>query len=120
MIQFLYLTFLLNYIIMESVVNVLIFFVIYILHLKYVLNLLQCYQMNLLLKEVFRKGCPLSPVLFNLFINKILNNCEKYGVSIGKKKKCCGELFTDDVVLIAPSAKNLEKLLKKRYINGLI
>jgi hypothetical protein len=37
-----------------------------------------------------------------------------------KKKKCCGELFTDDVVLIAPSAKNLEKLLKKRYINGLI
>jgi ketopantoate reductase len=30
-----------------------------------------------------------------------------------RRKKCCGGLFADDVVLIAPSAKNLEKLLKK-------
>jgi len=52
------------------------------------------------------------PILFNLFVNDILNNCEKYGVSIGRKK-CCGGLFADDVVFIAPSAKNLEKLLKK-------
>jgi len=44
-----------NYIIMEYVVNVLIFYVIYILHLKHVLDLLQCYQMNFLLKEVFVK-----------------------------------------------------------------
>jgi len=56
MIQFLYLTFLLNYIIMEYVVNVLIFFVIYILHLKHMLDLLQCYQINFLLKEVFVKA----------------------------------------------------------------
>ena len=41
-----------------------------------------------------------------------LADCEKYGVNIGRKK-CCGGLFADDVVLIAPSAKNLEKLLKK-------
>ena len=34
-------------------------------------------------------------------------------VLILEEKKCCGGLFTDDVVLIAPSAKNLEKLLKK-------
>ena len=47
-----------------------------------------------------------------MFINDILNDCEKYGVSIGRKK-CCGGLFADDVVFIAPSAKNLEKLLKK-------
>ena len=64
------------------------------------------------IKRGVRQGCPLSPILFNLFINDILNNCEKYGVSIGRKK-CCGGLFADDVVLIAPSAKNLEKLLKK-------
>jgi len=34
-------------------------------------------------------------------------------VLILEEKKCCGGLFADDVVLIAPSAKNLEKLLKK-------
>ena len=66
------------------------------------------------IKRGVRHYCPLSSILFNLFINDILNNCEKYGygVNIGRKK-CCGRLFADDVVLIAPSAKNLEKLLKK-------
>jgi len=34
-------------------------------------------------------------------------------VLILEEKKCCGGLFADDVVLIASSAKNLEKLLKK-------
>ena len=45
-----------------------------------------------------RQGCQLSPILFNLFINDILNNCDKYDVSIGNKK-CCGSLFADDIVL---------------------
>jgi len=76
------------------------------------LVLLQCYQMNFLLKEVFFKVVHYPQSFFNLFINDILNNCEKYGISIGRKK-CCGVLFADDVVLIAPSAKNIEKLLKK-------
>ena len=35
------------------------------------------------------------------------------GLILEEKKKWCGGLFADDVVLIAPSAKNLEKLLKK-------
>ena len=61
-------------------------------------------------KRCVRQGCPLSRILFNLFINDILNDCEKYGVNIGRKK-CCGGPFADEVVLIAPSAKNLEKLL---------
>ena len=62
-----------------------------------------------------RQGCPLSPILFNLFINDVLNNCDKYGVSIGNKK-CCGGLFADDIVLIAPSEKNLKKLLNKVFV----
>jgi len=64
------------------------------------------------IKRGVLQGCPLSPILFNLFINDILNDCEKYSVNIGRKKGC-GGLFADDVVLIAPSAKNLEKLLEK-------
>jgi len=60
-----------------------------------------------------RQGCPLSPILFNLFINDILNNCDKYGVSIGNKK-CCGGLFADDIVLIAPSERKMKALL--RYV----
>ena len=69
------------------------------------------------IKRGVRQGCPLSPILFNLFINDILNNCEKYGygVNIGRKK-CCGRLFADDVVLIAPSAKNLENFPSKKAI----
>ena len=40
------------------------------------------------------------PILFNLFINDIFNNCNKYVISIGDKR-CCGGLFEDDIVLFA-------------------
>jgi len=56
-----------------------------------------------------RQGCPLSPILFNLFINDILDSCDKSGVSIGNKR-CCGVLFANGIVLIAPSAKKLQRL----------
>jgi hypothetical protein len=58
-----------------------------------------------------RQGCPLSPILFNLFINDILNNCDKYGVSIGNKK-CCGGLFVDDIALIAPNERKMKSLIR--------
>jgi len=51
-----------------------------------------------------RQSCPLSPILFHLFINDVLNRGEKYGVNLGNKR-CCGGLFADDIVLIAPTAK---------------
>jgi len=51
-----------------------------------------------------RQGCPLSPILFNLFINDILNNCDNLGVSVGTKQ-CCGGFFADDIVLIAPISR---------------
>jgi len=48
-----------------------------------------------------RQGCPLLPILINIFINDILDKCRRYGVIV-ERKKCCGGLFADDIVLIAP------------------
>jgi len=50
--------------------------------------------------------------LFNLFINNILNNRDKYGVSIGNKKCCCLRVFADDIILLAPSERKMKPLLR--------
>jgi hypothetical protein len=50
------------------------------------------------IKKGVWQGCLLSSILFNLFINDILNDCDKYGVPIGVKR-CCGGLFADAIVL---------------------
>jgi len=57
-------------------------------------------------------GCPLLPILFNLFINDIFRDCNRYGVSIGSSL-CCGGLFADDIVLCTPTRGSLYKLLKE-------
>ena len=59
-----------------------------------------------------RQGCPLSPILFNLFINDIFNDCKELGIPLGESR-CCGGLFADDIVLCAPSRTKLKKMLKK-------
>ena len=58
------------------------------------------------------QGCPLSPILFNLFINDIFNDVSELGIPLGESR-CCGGLFADDIVLCAPSRTKLKKMLKK-------
>jgi len=41
-----------------------------------------------------------------------LDKCRRYGVIV-ERKKCCGGLFADDIVLIAPGKKSLRKSLNK-------
>jgi len=50
------------------------------------------------IKKSIPQGCPLSSILFNLFINDIFRDCNKYGASIGSSL-CCGHLFADNVIL---------------------
>jgi len=44
------------------------------------------------------KDALLSPILFNWFINDVLNNWDKYGVYLDSQY-CCGGLFADDIIL---------------------
>jgi hypothetical protein len=59
-----------------------------------------------------RQGCPLSPILFNFFVNELARMLEKTGVGV----KYCDEiisslLYADDVVLMADTKEELQVLI---------
>jgi hypothetical protein len=46
-----------------------------------------------------------------MFINDIINKCNKCGISISIKRRC-GGLFADEIVLCASTRSQFKKLLK--------
>ena len=63
-----------------------------------------------------RQGCNASPLLFDIFINDILDELRALGVTViglDKKKRIVGLLYADDLVLICGTRSNLRKALEK-------
>jgi len=57
-----------------------------------------------------RQGCPLSPILFNLYINGIVKNLKKYSthpIQLDKNISCL--LYADDLVIFSTSREGLQK-----------
>lgn len=61
-----------------------------------------------------RQGCGLSTLLFDVFIDGLVKELEKenYGVTLGQnRKKLTSLLFADDVVLVANSEDELQRMV---------
>ena len=54
-----------------------------------------------------RQGCNASPILFDIFINEILAECHRFGVTViglDKNGRIVGLLYADDLILLCHSA----------------
>jgi exonuclease III len=69
---------------------------------------------EVLMRQGVRQGCPLSPTLFNYFINALAKDLREsgFGAQIAHLN-LDSLLYADDVVLVADSAANLQQLIER-------
>jgi len=61
-------------------------------------------------------GCPLSPTLFNIYLDEIISkwqNQEITGIKLSKNQQLSMLLFANDQVIIADTEDNLQKTVHK-------
>jgi hypothetical protein len=66
-------------------------------------------------KRGLRQGCNASPLLFDIFINDILEECSQHGITImgfPEEEREAGLLFADDLALLADSPEKLRLMLQ--------
>jgi hypothetical protein len=60
-----------------------------------------------------RQGCPLSPTMFNIYLDEIITKWQKQditGIKLKKTQQVSTLLFADDQVITADTEDNLKKL----------
>ena len=102
-----------QYIIIKIIINIK-YFIYYINKISVKFN-------NYLSKSVeinkgVRQGCPLSPTLFNIYLDEIITKWQKQditGIKLSKNQQLSTLLFADDQVIIADREDNLQRAAHK-------